>query len=125
AVPTILGSAVLFWVAGFDVLYACQDAEFDKEARLHSIPATLGVPAALRVALVCHVVMWLLLFALYAQARPPLGTLFLIGILAVGLLLGYEHWLVRPTDLARVNRAFFHVNAVISLGLLGLVIAEL
>ncbi|MEI7685926.1 MAG: UbiA-like polyprenyltransferase [Planctomycetota bacterium] len=124
-IPTILGLAVLFWVAGFDILYACQDAEFDKAARLHSIPATIGVPAALRLACVCHVVMWGLLFALYSQAQPPLGTIFLVGILAVGVLLAYEHWLVRPNDLARVNQAFFHVNAVISIGLLGLVMAEL
>ncbi len=124
-IPLILGSAVLFWVAGFDILYACQDAEFDKNARLRSIPAAVGVAAALRIALGCHVVMWGLLFALYATAQPPLGTIFLVGILGVGVLLAYEHWLVKPTDLARVNRAFFHVNAVISIGLLGLVIAEL
>lgn len=123
-IPLTLGSAVLFWVAGFDILYACQDAEFDKNARLHSIPATLGVPAALRLACVCHGVMWGLLFALYAQAQPPLGTIFLLGVIAVGCLLAYEHWLVRPGDLARVNQAFFHVNAVISIGLLGLVLVE-
>ena len=124
-VPLILGASVLFWVAGFDILYACQDAEFDKNARLRSIPAAVGVAAALRIALGCHIVMWGLLFALHATAQPPLGTIFLVGILAVGGLLAYEHWLVKPTDLARVNRAFFHVNAVISIGLLGLVIAEL
>lgn len=123
--PLLLGAAVLIWVAGFDILYACQDAEFDRKARLRSIPAALGVPGALRVALACHVVMWGLLLALAFVAQPPLGTIFLIGIIAVGLLLAYEHSLVRPNDLARVNQAFFHVNAVISLGLLGLVIAEL
>lgn len=125
AIPLILGTAVLFWVSGFDILYACQDADFDKKARLHSIPAKLGVPAALRLACVCHVIMWGLLIALYTQAHPPLGTIFLVGIAAVGLLLAYEHWLVRPNDLARVNQAFFHVNAVISIGLLGLVVVEL
>lgn len=124
-IPLILGSAVLFWVAGFDILYACQDADFDRQARLHSIPATLGIPGALRVALACHVVTWALLFALYTVAQPPLGIVFLLGIVAVGALLAYEHWLVRPTDLARVNQAFFQVNAVISVGLLGLVIVEL
>src|SRR5207248_6985341 len=61
AVPLLLGGAVLFWVAGFDILYACQDVEFDRKARLHSVPAALGVPAALRVALACHAVMLLLL----------------------------------------------------------------
>lgn len=125
AIPLVLGAAVLFWVSGFDILYACQDADFDRTARLRSVPAALGVPGALRVALFCHVVMWGLLLTLFAIARPPLGMVFLIGVLAVGVLLAYEHWLVRPTDLARVNQAFFHVNAVISVGLLGLVIAEL
>lgn len=125
ATPLLLGAVVLFWVAGFDVLYACQDADFDKAAKLHSIPAALGVPGALRLAAVCHVMMWGLLFALYFQARPPLGIVFLVGIFAVGILLAYEHWLVKPTDLTRVNQAFFHVNTVISIGLLALVIVEL
>lgn len=124
-VPLLLGAAVLFWVAGFDILYACQDADFDRNARLRSIPAALGVPGALKAALACHVVMWGLLLTLAFVAQPPLGAIFLVGIIAVGLLLIYEHSLVRPTDLARVNQAFFHVNAVISLGLLALVVAEL
>src|SRR5439155_9518072 len=99
--PVVLGLAVLFWVAGFDVLYACQDVDFDRKARLHSIPAWLGVPSALRVALGCHALMIVALVALY-WVTPPLGLVFLGGLIAVAALLTYEHWLVRPDDLTRV-----------------------
>lgn len=118
ATPALLGLAVLFWVAGFDIFYACQDVDFDRQAKLRSVPAALGVPASLRVALVCHVIMVGLLVALYFAARPMLGGIYLAGVVAVGLLLAYEHWLVRPDDLTRVNQAFFQVNSVISVGLL-------
>jgi 4-hydroxybenzoate polyprenyltransferase len=124
-VPLVLGGAVLFWVAGFDVFYACQDVDFDRKARLHSVPAALGVPASLRVALACHVAMLVLLAALYWVAAPDLGAIYLIGIAAVAGLLAYEHWLVRPDDLSRVNQAFFQVNAVISLGLFAVVLVQL
>ncbi len=115
--PAVLGLAVLFWVAGFDCIYACQDAASDVAEGLHSIPARLGVAGALRVAAGCHLVTVALLFALPA-VYPPLGWMFLSGVGAVACLLLYEHWLVRPDDLGRVNQAFFHVNAVISMGLL-------
>ena len=82
-----------------------------------------GIPAALRVALVSHLLTIVALFALWHFAE--LGVVFLIGISAVSLLLLYEHWLVRPTDLSRVNLAFFHVNAVVSLGLLAIGMADL
>jgi 4-hydroxybenzoate polyprenyltransferase len=123
--PVVLGLAVLTWVAGFDIIYACQDADFDRRARLHSIPARLGVGAALRVAFGCHVVMLALLFALYLAASPPLGVIYLTGLSLVGVLLLYEHSLVTPTDLTRVNHAFFHVNAVVSVGLLAILLAEI
>src|SRR5262249_1907233 len=119
--PIILGLAVLFWVAGFDILYACQDIEFDRQAKLHSIPAALGVPTSLRLAAFCHVIMYALLLALYFIHSPPLGATYLMGVAAVGGLLLYEHSLVRPDDLSRVNRAFFQVNGIISIGLLALV----
>jgi 4-hydroxybenzoate polyprenyltransferase len=122
--PLLVGGAVLFWVAGFDILYACQDAEFDRQAELQSIPAMFGVRASLRVALVCHVLMLVLLAVLYT-VTPELGAVFLVGLIAVALLLTYEHWLVRPDDLTRVNRAFFQVNAVVSIGLLVLVLVQL
>jgi 4-hydroxybenzoate polyprenyltransferase len=123
--PAVLGLAVLFWVAGFDVLYACQDVEFDRKTRLHSVPARLGVRGALRVALVCHAVMVALLVGLYWAAAPLLGLIYLTGVSLVTLLLGYEHWLVRPDDLSRVNQAFFQVNGVISIGLFFIVLLQL
>jgi 4-hydroxybenzoate polyprenyltransferase len=122
--PLLIGGAVFFWVAGFDILYACQDADFDRTARLHSVPARLGVPASLRLALACHAAMVVVLGVLYA-ATPELGVVFLGGLVAVAFLLAYEHWLVRPDDLTRVNRAFFQVNAVVSLGLFVLVLVQL
>ncbi len=125
AAPLVLGGAVLFWVAGFDILYACQDIDFDRQARLHSIPAALGVPASLRVATGCHFVMLTLLIALYWAAAPELGAVYLAGIAAVAVLLVYEHWLVRPDDLSRVNQAFFQVNGVISVGLFVVVLLQL
>jgi 4-hydroxybenzoate polyprenyltransferase len=125
ATPLVLGLAVLFWVTGFDILYACQDVDFDRRVKLSSIPAKLGVPVSLRVALVCHVLMVGCLIALYWAAAPRLGMIYLSGIAAVAILLAYEHWLVRPDDLSRVNQAFFHVNGVISIGLLLIVLLQL
>jgi 4-hydroxybenzoate polyprenyltransferase len=123
--PVLLGLAVLFWVAGFDIIYACQDVEFDRRMGLASVPVYLGVRASLRLALLCHVVMVGLLVSLYWAATPPLGMVYLIGIGAVAVLLAYEHCLVSPEDLTRVNQAFFQVNAVISVGLFLLVLLEL
>lgn len=124
-VPVILGLSVLFWVAGFDILYACQDVEFDRRAKLHSIPAWLGVPGALRVAVACHALMVVLLLALFWVAGAYLGWIYLTGVVLVGLLLCYEHWLVRPDDLSRVNQAFFQVNGVVSIGLFLIVLLQL
>ena len=123
-VAMVLGLAVLFWVAGFDILYACQDVDFDRKAKLYSVPARLGVPASLRVALACHFLMVGLLVVLWLIS-PSLGGIYLAGVAAVAVLLAYEHWLVRPDDLSRVNRAFFHVNGVVSVGLLLVVLLQL
>jgi 4-hydroxybenzoate polyprenyltransferase len=123
-VPLVLGGAVLFWVAGFDILYACQDVDFDRKARLRSVPAALGISASLRVALVCHIVM-IGLLVLLRFLCDDLGWIYLVGIGAVTLLLAYEHWLVRPDDLSRVNQAFFQVNGVISVGLFVIVLVQL
>lgn len=120
--PVLLASVIFFWVGGFDIIYACQDTDFDRQSRLHSIPAKMGIPGALRLAAFSHVIMLVCLGVLWYQAH--LGTIFGVGVLAVAALLVYEHSLVRPEDLARVNMAFFHVNAVISLGLLVLGIAD-
>jgi 4-hydroxybenzoate polyprenyltransferase len=125
ATPVVLGLAVLFWVTGFDILYACQDVDFDRQARLSSLPAWLGVVASLRVALVCHALMVVALVGLYWAAWPSLGAIYLGGVGVVAVLLAYEHWLVRPDDLSRVNQAFFHVNGIISVGLLLIVLVQL
>jgi 4-hydroxybenzoate polyprenyltransferase len=122
-VPAILGGAVLFWVAGFDILYACQDADFDRSAKLHSVPARFGVPGALRIAAITHAIAFGFFLALGFVA-PPLGTIYRVTVLLVGVLLLYEHWLVKPTDLTRVNRAFFTVNAIIAVAIFGAIFAE-
>jgi len=112
----VLGAAVMLWVAGFDIIYACQDVEFDRAEGLRSVPARLGVARALHLAAACHAGMVVLLAAL-PWVYPHLGWIYLSGIAAVAVLLVYEHWLVRPDDLTRVNVAFFQVNAVVSIGL--------
>jgi 4-hydroxybenzoate polyprenyltransferase len=104
-------------VAGFDILCACQDVDFGRRARLRRVPAPLGVRVALPAALVCHVGIVVLLLGL-PLAAPHLRGVYLVGVAAVGSLLAYEHWLVGPDDLSRVNRAFFQVNGVISVRLL-------
>jgi 4-hydroxybenzoate polyprenyltransferase len=115
----LLGGAVLTWVAGFDIIYACQDAEFDRAARLQSVPARLGVPRALKLAAFCHLLTIGFLAALPLLCRQvPLGWFYGVGVAAVAVLLVYEHLVVRPDDLTRVNVAFFNVNALISIGLL-------
>lgn len=113
----VLAAAVMAWVAGFDVIYACQDVDFDRESGLRSIPVRLGVAGALRLAAACHFAT-IALLACLPLAYPPFGWIWLAGVAAVAGLLVYEHALVRPDDLARVNTAFFNVNAVISMGLL-------
>ncbi len=114
----VLGLAVFFWVSGFDMIYACQDVDFDRRAHLHSVPAKIGIGGALRLAAVCHLLMVVLLVALPSVNRAlSLGWIYYTGIGATALLLGYEHWIIRPTDLDRVNIAFFNINAVVSIGL--------
>ena len=114
--PVLLGCAVMLWVAGFDVIYACQDVRFDATMRLYSLPTRFGVAGALRLAALCHLGMLLLLFTL-PLVYDPFGPVYVTGVVAIAALLIYEHSLVRPDDLTRVNRAFFHVNAVVSIGL--------
>lgn len=107
-----LTAAVMFWTAGFDVIYACQDFEFDCREGLCSIPRTFGVANALLIARLLHVAMIACLVALVYAFQ--LGLLSLGGILAVIILLVYEHGLVKPHDLSRVNAAFFAVNGYVS-----------
>ena len=111
----ILGAIVLFWVAGFDILYALQDLEFDRSAGLHSIPVLLGVSGSLLAARLFHLVMIALLFTLYALMH--LGTFFLIGILAALTMLCYEHWLIKDGNLEKLDAAFFNMNGYISVAI--------
>jgi 4-hydroxybenzoate polyprenyltransferase len=108
----LLWLAVTVWIAGFDLLYACQDIEFDRREGLHSVPARFGIPAALRAARVSHVLTALALGA--AGWSLGLGVLYWVGWLVVVGLLVYEHSLVSATDLSRLDMAFFNVNGYIS-----------
>jgi 4-hydroxybenzoate polyprenyltransferase len=108
----VLTAAVLFWVAGFDVLYACQDEAHDRSVGLWSVPATLGAAAAFNIARAMHLVMLALLVGLVVLFH--LGAIALIGLFAVAALLLWEHLIVSPTDLTRLNAAFFTMNGVIS-----------
>lgn len=130
APAVVLGMVVLFWVAGFDMIYACQDYEYDKEKKLNSVPVMLGITGALRLAAICHAIMVVLLVILgwlpnWCGPELGFGWLYWTTVLAVAGLLVYEHRLVRPDDLTRVNIAFFNVNAVISMGLLVVGVVDL
>ncbi len=111
----VLGTIVLFWVAGFDILYALQDLEFDRAAGLHSIPVLLGVKGSLWTARLFHVIMIGLLFALFNLMH--LGTFFLAGILAAGAMLLYEHLLLKDGNLEKLDAAFFNMNGYISVAI--------
>ena len=116
--PVLLGAAVLLWVAGFDILYACQDYDVDRhESRLHSIPKRLGLAGAMRYARGVHAGAVLGFLLAWFAGSPPLGTPFLLGILGVTLLIRRQHNLVNPNDLSRINAAFFTANGLISIGL--------
>lgn len=109
----LLGAAVAFWVGGFDLIYACQDVEFDRRMGIHSFPQRFGVAAALYGSIVCHVAMVGLLIEVMHLER--LGWLAAAGLALMAAFLAYEHWIVRPADLSRLNAAFFNVNGYISL----------
>jgi 4-hydroxybenzoate polyprenyltransferase len=121
--PFVLGAAVLFWTAGFDIIYACQDVEFDRSAGLHSIPARLGVARALLISRVFHFMTVALLAGAGLLGR--LGPIYGAGVAAVALLLAYEQSLVRPGDLSRLGQAFFTVNGLVSLGFFAAVAIQL
>ena len=111
-VPLLLSLVVLMWTAGFDVLYACQDYEFDKKAGLRSIPARFGIKNSLWIARLFHFQAFIVLLLLFAATG--LGWPALVGVVAVGGLLIYQHTLVKPNDLSRMNAAFFTANAFVS-----------
>ena len=114
---------MVFWLVGFDILYSCMDVEFDRNYGLKSIPQKWGVQNALRIAFASHGLMILFLIALLPFVGE-LGALFLAGVLIVAGLLMYEHSLVRPDDLSKINMAFFNVNGIISVGLMVFVVVD-
>ena len=115
-IPLLLSLVVLLWTAGFDVLYACQDYEFDRTEGLRSIPARVGIPRALWIARFLHAGAFLALVWLYLVTK--LGPIALLGVVATAGLLLYQHRLVRANDLSRLNAAFFTTNAFVSIILL-------
>ncbi|MBC7962415.1 MAG: 4-hydroxybenzoate octaprenyltransferase [Steroidobacteraceae bacterium] len=118
----VLGGVVLFWVAGFDILYALQDREFDRAAGLHSIPVLLGVNGSLWTARIFHLVMMGLLLGLFSIMQ--LGSMFMVGILVVAGMLLYEHWLLKDGNLDKLDAAFFNMNGYISVAILLFTAAE-
>jgi 4-hydroxybenzoate polyprenyltransferase len=119
----LLGLAVGSWIGAFDLIYACQDAESDRREGVQSVPARFGVANALRASAVTHVATVALLAAFGVAA--DLGAGWAVGVAATAVALGYEHRLVGPDDLSRVNRAFFTVNGFIGIGLLGFALVDL
>ena len=115
-VPLLLSLVVLLWTAGFDVLYACQDFEFDRREGLYSLPARFGVRRALAIARLFHLGAFAALLTLYFVSN--LGSAALVGVIATACLLLYQHTLVRADDLSRLNAAFFTTNAFVSVILL-------
>jgi 4-hydroxybenzoate polyprenyltransferase len=119
----VLSAAVTLWASGFDVLYACQDCDHDRSAGLHSLPQAVGIPGAFFAARAMHLAMLLLL--VWFGILFGFGMIGWVGISAVGLLLAYEHSLVSPRDLRRLNAAFFTMNGVIATVFLIFVAADL
>jgi 4-hydroxybenzoate polyprenyltransferase len=111
--PWMLAVAVWYWVFGFDLIYATQDVEFDRQARLHSFPARYGVKAALRLARILHLFTWLILLAFGWLAMLSLPYWVAMGLIFFALI--FEHVLCRSGDLARINVAFFQMNALVGL----------
>jgi 4-hydroxybenzoate polyprenyltransferase len=109
----MLGIGVLIWVAGFDIMYSIQDIDFDKKEGLFSIPVNIGITNSLYLARIMHLIAFLIF--IFIKFYFGLGIIYLIGILISGLLMAYEHMLVKPDDLSKLDMAFFNLNAYISL----------
>jgi 4-hydroxybenzoate polyprenyltransferase len=122
ALPVLLGLAVLFWTAGFDVIYALQDEDFDRRAGLRSIPARFGARRALLLSAAFHAIMAALLVAVWRMAGG--GWIFLAGVAATVMALIYQHAIVKPGDLSRVDAAFFTANGFVSVVLAACGIAQ-
>jgi len=113
AAPWLLALSVSTWVAGFDIIYACQDFEIDRKEKLHSIPSRFGIAAALNISTALHVVTVTSMSLLGAQINA--GIAFWVGMVMIAGMLFYEHNLVKPNDLSKVNAAFFNVNGFVSI----------
>lgn len=122
-VSLLLGVIVALWIAGFDIIYATLDIEFDRSYGLFSMPLSLGLDKALKIAKLLHFLVIILLLAVYFLLE--LGVFFLLGVICTAILLYYEHAIISPTDLSRVDIAFFNINGVISILLLLLTILDI
>ena len=118
----VLGAAVLFWVAGFDIFYALQDVDFDRAKGLHSIPVQFGVRNAILLGKLFHGAMVVLLLLL--PLGLPLGWLYYVGVAVISALIAYEHQLVKPDDLSKLNAAFFNMNGYISVTIFVFTLAD-
>ncbi len=123
AIPLLLTAVVMLWTAGFDIVYACQDADFDRSADLRSIPARIGVARSLRIARRLHAAMVAGLCGL-PLLEPALGAIYWTGVAAVVVMLAHEHRIVSPDDLSRIDLAFFKLNGAVSLVLALAVIVD-
>ena len=121
--PFILAFAVLLWTAGFDIIYACQDLQHDIKSKLHSIPKMMGIKNSLILSSVLHVFVVITLFLMIFFTN--LSYVYLGGVVFVGIMLFYEHSLVKPNDLSKINLAFFTVNGIISMILMGVTLVDI
>jgi len=122
-VSIVLGLAVIFWLAGLDIIYSCQDIEFDKSHELFSFPSRLGIVRSLKLSALFHTIMIPLLLSLIFLEN--LGLFYVNGVVLIAGLLLYEHSIVKPDDLSRANVAFFNVNGIISIGLMLMTILDI
>ena len=123
SVPLYLGCAVLFWLAGFDIIYSLQDREFDQAQGLFSVPVKFGVARSLQISTLCH--LCTIAFLAMVGISAEMGTIYWIGWLAVIAVLAWEHRIVSPNDLSRINRAFFDLNAYVSIAYFCATVADL
>ncbi len=123
SVPLYLGLAVVFWLAGFDIIYSLQDREFDRSQGLNSVPVRFGVARALQISTICHLctIVFLVMVGLSAHMK----IIYWIGLAAVIAVLMWEHRIVSPTDLSRINRAFFDLNAYVSIAFFFATVADI
>jgi 4-hydroxybenzoate polyprenyltransferase len=122
-VPLYLGLAVIFWLAGFDIIYALQDREFDRTQGLFSVPVRFGVARSLQISTICH--LFTVGFLALVGMRAGMGAIYWFGWLAVIAVLVWEHRIVSPNDLSRINRAFFDLNAYVSIAFFCATVADL